>query len=132
MTVGLSKDCRRFAAEMALLGLMFYATLLSWHYAYRAQSFAGFESAVEFSTAFCHSGGSGNASELPDKPAPSRSDCPLCAGMAAGQPLVLPDAGIVDCQVPSGIYGHITKSTSAIADLLDGPRSRGPPRLLVI
>lgn len=117
---------------MALLGMVFYATLLSWHYAYRALALAGTDTAVELSAAFCHSGGSESASELPGKSAPSRTDCPLCAGMTAAQPLVLPDVVVVHRHAPCGVYGRITQSTAAIAALIDGPRSRGPPRDLVI
>ena len=132
MVLGLSRDCRRFAAEMALLGMVFYATLLSWHYAYRALATAGTDVAIEFSTVICHSGGSEGASELPGKSAPSRTDCPLCAGMAVAQPLILPDVSLLACTAPAGIYGRITQSTTAVDAMLDGPRSRGPPVDLVI
>jgi hypothetical protein len=115
---------------MALLGMVFYATLLSWHFAYRALQGTGIVVTQTLNPVMCHAG-SGPA-ELPDNPTPSKTDCPLCSGLSPPHAVVHPEMVSLTLQTPSGIYGRIAQSTTAIAALLDGPRSRDPPRLLLI
>jgi hypothetical protein len=131
MALGLSRECRRFAAEMALLGMLFYATLLSWHYAHRALKAAGVDISQVVNSVYCHGGSVSSSDETPSKPLPTHTDCPLCAGHVTAYAL-FPIVNVIAHLKPSGIYGRVTRSTSAISALIDGPRSRGPPQSLVI
>jgi hypothetical protein len=121
---------RCFAAELALLGTLFYATILPWHFTQRHAAYSAIaQLASEILGSICH--GAGNAPEGQVNPthAPPSDECPICKGLAAVELSVVGSL----CELPGP-----TQAGERLAImherlerwLVVAPRSRGPPAVI--
>lgn len=123
---------RRLAAVLALVGIGFHATILSWHGALRFGFLLEEALLTGNFQVICHSP-SARASPpavdgaAPQSPSAPGIDCPICTAVAAA-PLVLlaaAELGLIE-RVPIGVIAP-PADDAAVDSAGPLPRSRGPP-----
>ncbi|AGK56904.1 hypothetical protein HYPDE_26108 [Hyphomicrobium denitrificans 1NES1] len=113
---------RTISAALTLLGVIFYASLLSNHLVSEFRQMLAAADSGSFSDDICHAGQS--HSSKPVKDAPS---CPFCKGLAAFQLAVTATAPIVRPIEVSGQRIRESESTLLAIRFIINARSRGPP-----
>ena len=114
-----------FPAALALLGVLFYISLLPNHFVSELRQLLFAVDIGNFSDAICQTGKSHHHS-APERDAP---DCPFCKGLAAFHLAITSTPPIVR---PTKDVGRIIRATTmallAIGFTID-TRNRGPPSL---
>ncbi len=121
---------RGLAAGLALLGLVFHATVLPWHGASRfAITLAEAALAADL-VPICHRDAGlpydGSGDQLP-APADPRSECPICKGLSAHHFAVLPTILLCPLGQEPERFAGITGEGIPTGIRLLAPKSRGPP-----
>lgn len=121
---------RLFAVGFALVGVLFHATVLHWHAAYRFAAAVSEAQLVADLGTICHSNGTVTAdADQSQAPAPGdpRTECPICKGLSAFNVAILTATllGLLEPE-PQRIAG-ITSDYPFAGNTPIAPRSRGPP-----
>lgn len=122
---------RSFAAALALLGVLTYATVLPWHTSAMAAQRSVEGTLLAGLTAICHPGIETAASQAAADPssgtAPADAHCPLCLALASVALAVLPVIALGLPEPDAGSHFTLLSDADAAPALRVPPQSRGPP-----
>jgi hypothetical protein len=123
---------RRFAAELALLGTLFYSTMLPWHITKRhAAHSAVAQLTSEILGSVCHGAGTAPEGRVnPVQPTPPAEECPICQGLAAVE-LFIVVGSLRELPGPTQVGERLAIAHDRLERwLVVAPRSRGPPAVI--
>lgn len=127
MTRARQTTWRQIAAELALLALVVFSTLVPWHNAVRALA-SGLGSQSE-KHALCSAGPvTETADEQPPPGGHGGLDCPVCSGLAGLSFAIASSVVAVDFPAISRLAPHVAASANGDGAASETPRNRGPPR----